>query len=755
MSYDPKPMAVVISNNLDPVVQRQLYAGIRADIMTADQIAEQHDDIATAESTADQVAPEQPSDSSSDESVAEPGDLGAGDTSEESSDATESESSEEGDSSSDESQDADEQTESTDDDESSEEDSGDGTDSSAESEDGEKEETGDDNESESNVDGDDESNAEDDEEADLESIKKGAGFEAYFADDADGTEPDAETEGATEPTDESDDNQQVIKSFFYVHADASGLTPEQLAIPGIITKPKDAIVVIDRTDVPGPEVAQQLSRLQAELEGKGVTVKDNLQDAISLINQVSDEIEERKGGEISQEGFMSKVFGPKKNPKEEVVSKMLAALVSVAGMDQPTFRTEVMIRTSKRFDSYKDMNLLFKDITEDLKLINSKFTVSLVKSWGARVSKLTSGDDYSPKKHGIFASLPNCELSLKVLPSASCEATFVTMDNIIPYEIKGKVDVPPLRDLILELDKYMKSANDLDHTIDSAATVGDLDDDVYYYAVEGVQIFQNALRDKVVESLIKWLYSYISVTKVSNEGILDIFSKKPAANMTLEAKVKAIRKALEDGAPTNPNGTFGVAVSREYADKARGHLPDDFMDKVVADFEVIGNVFTPAKVRAYLSGITSVIKANEDFFNGLDVTDMSGALAKFKGKTLDKVLGAWTKGRDGKITVLTLGLTTQTNPLVYQDGSVGTTAGGFIDKAPALNPEQILKLLNVIGDTHLHSELVDCDRMFDNTGNAGHAVDYYLISSLFSLLDEYCVQISNYVDWAYQSIKTK
>lgn len=521
MNYDPKPMAVVISNSLDPVVQRQLYAGIRADIMTADQVEEQHEDQQTIQ-----------------ESIPEPDvsddvDSGNDINGEESSDTAQTDEVVEGDvdnTSTDES--SDEPAEANSDVESSEESPEDEDGAGSESEEDSQEEASVSDDEGAPTDEDSESDSEGNDEADLEAIKSGTGFEAYFAEDAEGEQEVPEEEA------NNVDQQQVIKSLFFIRADTEGLTPEQENLPGVITKPKDAIVVIDKTEVPNLEVGKQLTDLENRLVGMGVAVKDNIQEAIELINEISDGIAEASG-------------------------------------------------------------------------------------------------------------------------------------------------------------------------------------------------------------------------ELSQEGLFDSFRAKPKSNLTLAQKVTAIRKALAGDAVVNRNLKTVVPTSLDYWNANRNKLPSDFIDKVIADFEVIKHVFTPTNVSKYLKGINEVMKRDEDYFANLDLTDMSGALAKFKGKTFDKVAGAWVKSKHGKVPVNTLGLVTRPNLLVYQDGSLASESVGFFTDAGPLELHEIEALLNVFDDLGLQERLSDCERHFDNTGNAGHAVEYYLVEAIFDLLDGYVLHISTYIDWAYQSIQTK
>lgn len=734
MNYDPKPMAVVISNSLDPVVQRQLYAGIRADIMTADQMEEQHEDQQTIQ-----------------ESIPEPdvsGDVDDGNdiNGEESSDTPQTDEAVEGDDDNTSTgENSDEPAEDNSDAESSEESSEDEDDADSESEEDPQEEASESADEGTPTEEDSESDSEGSDEADLEEIKSGTGFEAYFAEDAEG-EQEVETEETS-----IDDQQQVIKSLFFIRADSEGLTPEQENLPGVITKPKDAIVVIDKTEVPNLEVGKQLTDLENRLVGMGVTVKDNIQEAIELINEISDGIKDSSDG-LSQEGFMSKLFGPGKNPKETDPVKMLKALAGVNIVDQPKLRTDLKVRLGSEAKTIADSDTLFKTLTEELKQVQKFFNPAKISKFIDKLEGLDE-DDYKPSKHD-FNKVTGGELSTKVIPGLDFTGTSVTVDNVNYFDVKLPVDGKVLSDLVAVLQDFQKVAPSIEAAIDDMASA-DIDSELYNMTAEGLVSCWSDILYKVVPSVITWIYSYVSVVKVSNEDLFDSFRTKPKSNLTLAQKVAAISKALAGDAVVNRNLKVGVAVSRTYADDNRHKLPTDFIDKVVADFEVIKHVFTPTNVSKYLKGVSEVMKREEEFFDNLDLRDMGGALSKFKGKTFDKVAGAWVKSKEGKVPVLTLGLVTQPNPLIYQDGSLASQAGGFITDVGPLELHEIEALLNVFEYLEVHERLGDCDRMFSTLGNAGHAVGYYLVESLFQLLDEYSVQIANYIDWAYQSVQTK
>lgn len=726
MSYDPKPMAVVISNSLDPVVQRQLYAGIRADIMTADQVEEQHDD----QQTIQESVPE--SDVSGDDISGEE----SSDTSQ-TDEATEDEG---GDASTDES--SEEPTEDNSDAESDEESPEDEDDIDSESE-----EDSDSDDENTPSDGDNESDDEGDDEADLDSIKAGTGFEAYFAEEDEG-EQEAETEEVS-----ADDQQQVIKSLFFIRADSEGLTPEQENLPGIITKPKDAIVVIDKTEVPNLEIGKQLTDLENRLVGMGVTVKDNIQEAIELINEISDGVAEASG-ELSQEGLMSKLFGSGKNPKETDTGKMLNALANVNIMDQPKLRTDLKVRLSRDASTFADPDALFKTLTDELRLVQKFYNPTKLNKFTNQLDDLDE-DDYKSSKHD-FNKVTGSELKTKVIPALNFTSTYVVSENINYFDVKLPVDGKVLDGLVNALIDFNKEVKEIDNAIDNL-TSADIDSGLYNQVAEGLVSHWSEVTNTLVPSVITWLYSYVSVVKVGNEGLVDnLFGRsKPKSNLTLAQKVTSIRKALASDPIINNNLKVGVSVSRGYWETNRQKLPTDFIDKVVADFEVIKHVFTPTNISKYLKGIDEVMKREEEYFSNVELTDMTSALTKFKGKTLDKVAGAWVKSKDGKVPASTLGLITQPNPLIYQDGSLSSQASGFITDVGPLKTYEIEALLNVLDGTDLHERLGDCDRQFDNSGHSGHAVGYYLVESLFHLLDEYSVQIANYIDWAYQSIQTK
>lgn len=734
MNYDPKPMAVVISNSLDPVIQRQLYAGIRADIMTADQMEEQHDD----QQTIQESIPE--SDVSGDADV---GNDGNGEESPDTSQTDEATDTDVDNASTDES--SDESTEDNSDAESGEELSEDEYDGDSESEEDSQEEAGDSDDEGTPADGDSGSDSEDSDEADLEAIKSGTGFEAYFAEDAEG-EQEVEADEVS-----NDDQQQVIKSLFFIRADSEGLTPEQENLPGVITKPKDAIVVIDKTEVPNLEVGKQLTDLENRLVGMGVTVKDNIQEAIELINEISDGIKD-SADSLSQEGLMSKLFGPGKNPKETDPVKMLKALAGVNIVEQPKLRTDLKVRLGSEAKTIADSDTLFKTLTEELKQVQKFFNPSKISKFIDQLDGLDE-DDYKPSKHD-FNKVTGSELNTKVIPGLDFTGNGIIVDNVNYFDVKLPVDGKVLSDLVAGLQDFQKAVPAIESAIDNL-TSADIDSELYSTNADTLVICWNDIVNTVVPSVITWIYSYVSVLKVSNEDLFDSFRTKPKSNLTLAQKVAAISKALAGDAVVNRNLKVGVAVSRTYADDNRHKLPKDFIDKVVADFEVIKHVFTPTNVSKYLKGVSEVMKREEEFFDNLDLHDMGGALAKFKGKTFDKVAGAWVKSKDGKVPVLTLGLITQPNPLIYQDGSLASQAGGFITDVGPLELHEIEALLNVFECLEVHERLGDCDRMFSALGNAGHAVGYYLVESLFQLLDEYSVQIANYIDWAYQSIQTK